>query len=95
MIGQFLPHVGEPFALQLDGFPRCSAVLLACEASSPSSFSLTFEAEPGAPAEQGTYVVSATDLDPLPVFMVPVSSGVGGVILHAVFNTSSREAAQP
>lgn len=65
-------------------------VLIQCTRRPPTtdsrSFTLLFHGAADAPAVQGTYLLSADDFEPAPVFLVPVGRTSDGVQYHAVFN---------
>lgn len=69
----FAARVGTDFALHLPNGDRAALVLTECTANGPGSFSLIFKAGPSAPVEQAIYQLSADDLGPEPVFLVPVA----------------------
>jgi hypothetical protein len=87
----FRERVNETFTVQLDDGRTHDLVLTECLEQSAGSFSLTFAGDPQTPAEQGTYLVGAHDLDPTPIFLVPGSKDSRGVTLHAVFNQTIGE----
>ncbi|HEY0166326.1 MAG TPA: hypothetical protein VGB75_04715 [Jatrophihabitans sp.] len=84
-------RVGQSFTMRFGEQDVIESVLLECERRGPQSFSLLFRAGPNAPREQGTYLLSAEDFGPRPVFLVPVRETPDGVEFHAVFNQLTEE----
>lgn len=101
----FAPRVGQSFTMRFGGMPSttedpadensCEIVLTDCVRSSvrgmSRSFNLLFRAGPDAPREQGLYVVSGDDFEPVPIFLVPVRALADGLEFHAVFNPSTED----
>lgn len=99
------PRVGQSFTMRFGGIPStaeqpadgnsCEIVLTDCVRSSvhgmPRSFNLLFRAGTDAPREQGLYVVSGDDFEPVPIFLVPVRALADGLEFHAVFNPSTED----
>jgi hypothetical protein len=90
-VALFRQRVNETFTVHLDDGRTHDLVLTECLEQSAAVFSLTFAGGPQTPAQQGTYLVGADDLEPTPIFLVPGSKDDDGVTLHAVFNQPSGE----
>ena len=88
----FRSRVDATFDMHLGGHTQ-PLVLRECETrDGEGSFDLTFVGGPGVPAEQGTYLLSADGLEPMPVFLVPIHRDSAGVAPHAAFNQIERGA---
>ena len=72
----FQALLNETFRVEFAASSATEFVLTACEPlgsdNGASSFSLRFKARSSAPAEQGTYLLSAEGFGPEPVFLVPI-----------------------
>lgn len=95
----FINRIGQTFTMRFATGPdteaSCPAELTGCARSTvpgaSRAFNLTFRAGPDAPREQGLYVVSGDDFDPVPIFLVPVRALADGLEFHAVFNPSTED----
>ena len=83
----FQDRVNHSFQLRGDDQQSHTLVLTDCAAQpGGSSFALTFSGGRDVPAKQGTFLLSADGLEPMPVFLVPTRQDTSGVELYAVFN---------
>jgi len=83
----FQDRVSQSFRMRGEDEQTHTVVLTQCAAQPDgSSFALTFNGGREVPAEQGTYLLSADGLEPMPVFLVPARQDATGVELYAVFN---------
>ena len=53
----------------------------------PNTYSLTFRTDAALPMDQGTYLLSADGIAPMPIFLVPIARTEQGLDLQAVFTT--------
>lgn len=88
----FAARVGEQFTLRPSDDPGADVVatLVTCSDALRTgdliSYSVIFEAGPGAPPEQATFLVGASSREPEPIFLVPLRQLGDRVQYEAVFN---------
>jgi hypothetical protein len=95
----FSARIGQTFAMRFPTGPdtegSCEVELTECVRSTvpgaSRSYSLTFQAGPDAPREQGLYLLSREDFEPAPIFLVPVRALADGLEFHAVFNPLTED----
>jgi hypothetical protein len=93
-LGFFRDRISQSFTVAAGEASSLQLELLAAEPlrSGPSgvdpdrSFTLEFEGPTDAILSQGTFTVTHSDLDPAPIFLVPVLRTDNGVRYQAVFN---------
>lgn len=85
-------HIGEVFELPMDDGSSLELVLddvielpTGPAESVPASFSLQFLGPAGPILEQGAYGLISGDLEPQPVFIVPMANDSSGTTYEAVF----------
>ena len=85
-------HVGEVFGLAMNDGSNLGLVLdgvtelpTGPAASAPSGFSLRFRGPAEPILEQGAYGLISGDLEPQPVFLVPIANDNTGTTYEAVF----------
>jgi hypothetical protein len=91
----FHVRVGQRFTVRFGEDGVSEIVLLECTRGiahgRARSFTLLFQAAADGPRDQGNYLISRADLDPSPIFLVPVRATPDGVEFHAVFNQLTEE----
>jgi len=86
----YADRLDTEFSMLLPNGGEASLVLIECTATSPTSFALTFKADPQAPIEQASYSITADDFGPELVFLVPLRLRPSDLDYpleyHAIFN---------
>jgi hypothetical protein len=88
-VDTFATRVNQPFVMHLSDERETELVLTRCTSETrpggPAAFSLVFRGGVDAPAQQGTYLLSADGLNSAPVFLVPFRRLPDGLEYHAAF----------